>query len=170
MTRVRALGIWSILATGLLGVAIVTRSAGIERLRGESPRSEDTPVTARFAGHGRWRGRSPGDATRSWHVHAVKREDGSLRAKLSVPEAAELQDVTVEGHVDGRDLFGVLLNANGETITSFEATLDERGRGGKFVIGNGASGTWDYDAATGRELRRMMGVPEVEVAETGGLR
>jgi hypothetical protein len=90
----------------------------------------------------------------------VKWEDGSMRATLSVPGVAEFQGLRAEGHIDGRDVFGVLLNEKGEQLTTFEVTLDEDGHGGTYVMGNGDSGTWGFDAPTGREVRRLMGVEE----------
>jgi hypothetical protein len=39
-------------------------------------------------------------------------------------------------------------------------TLDEDGSGGTYVMGNGDSGTWGFDAATGREVRKLVGVEE----------
>jgi hypothetical protein len=121
-------------------------------------------ITHQFAGRGAWR--SQGFANRighSWQAHAVKWEDGSMRATLSVPGVAELQGLTAEGHIDGRDVFGVLANAEGEQLTTFEVTLDADGNGGTYVLGNGDSGSWGFDVATGREVRKLMGV-EADVA------
>jgi hypothetical protein len=125
----------------------------------------ESVVVQRFAGGGAWREPSSANGTgaekdpeRTWFVHAVQRGDGSVRAKLSVPGVPGFDDLTVEGQLIGDDAFGVLLDAKGTQIGTFNATLGRDGDGGTYVLGSGESGEWSYDAATRAEVRKAAGV------------
>lgn len=130
----------------------------------ESPLREpddERPVTQRFAGGGAWRGdtrgagtRSKHDAQRPWFIHAVERDDGSVRAKLSVPGVPGFDDLTVEGQLIGEDAFGVLLDSSGAQVGTFNVKLGRDGNGGTFILGTGEAGEWSYDAATRDEVRK----------------
>jgi len=129
--------------------------------------SADSPVTTAFSGEGRWSAaaeqRGPGGgqqgAGRSWHVNAVQREDGGVTAKVSVPGVPELDGLTIEGQMIDRDAFGVLLDAQGRQVTTFNATLRSDAVGGSFILGNGQAGEFEYGTATRGEVRRLLRLP-----------
>lgn len=81
----------------------------------------------------------------------------------------QLDGAAVEAQVIGREAFGVLLDEKGAQIATFNATLWGEGAGGSFVMGNGESGTWGYDATTQAEVVRLEALAEsqAEVVPTG---
>lgn len=133
----------------------------------------DQAVSTRFAGAGTWRDVEDKSATaRGWRIHALQRSDGGVQAKLSVPGVPELDGAAVEAQVIGSEAFGVLLDEKGAQIATFNATLWGEGAGGSFVMGNGQSGTWGYDATTKAEVVRLeaLAEPEAEALPAGAAR
>lgn len=113
----------------------------------------DETISRRFAGAGGWRSEAaPMEKNRPWRLHAVTSKDGSVKAKLSVLGIPGFEDLTVEGQVIERDAFGVLLDEKGQQVATFNAKLSADGNGGSFILGNGESGTWEYDERTKAEL------------------
>lgn len=81
----------------LILIVIHERTVGSEQADAGVLINPDAAVTQQFAGHGSWqRGQNAASDTHAWHVHALKRADGSITAKLSVPGATELQGVTAD--------------------------------------------------------------------------
>jgi len=122
-------------------------TTGLDASAGASSGS-DVPIADRFAGTGRWR--RPGDdltQQRGWRIHAVRRTDGSVQAKLSLGVPG-MEDVTVEAHVIGQDAFGILFDERGGRVATFNAKISADGRSGSFILGSGESGTWEHDAPT----------------------
>ena len=150
------------LAYGVGGIDTVAERAAADG--GDAPvraPDEERAVTQRFAGGGAWRGDTPGsraqgrrDTQRPWFIHAVERDDGSVRAKLSVPGVPGFDDLTVEGQLIGEDAFGVLLDGSGKQVGTFNVKLGRDGNGGTFILGTGEAGEWSYDAATRDEVRK----------------
>ncbi|MBX3024664.1 hypothetical protein KF840_07125 [bacterium] len=141
-------------------VAPLARKLVAQQRDGNDEHAE-RPIVHRLAGSGSWQGRmANADARwkegsgRPWFIHAIERDDGSVRAKLSVPGVPGFDDLTVEGQLDGDDAFGVLLNEKGVQVGTFNAKMARDGNGGTFILGSGESGSWSYDMNTGNEIRK----------------
>ena len=141
----------------MLGVVIVGWCVlGLKSTAGEIPAAavaetarDDRVVMEQFAGSGEWRRASASaEQNRAWRVHAVRRDDGSVKGKLSVLGVPGMQDVRIEGQIMQQDAFGVLLDERGTQVATFNAKLSPDGSGGSFILGSGDSGTWEYDART----------------------
>lgn len=157
-------GVFSLLSIGALSIASSPGHVAADGQRSVRQDGGETAIVQRFAGGGAWRGparadrmRGAEDAQRPWFIHAVRRDDGSVRAKLTVPGVPGFADLTVEGQLIGDDAFGVLLDANGTQVGTFNAKLGRDGNGGTFILGTGDSGEWSYDAATRDEIRKAAG-------------
>ncbi len=151
--------------TAVLAVATIVRAGrGTDGVRWDSRRIEaatagaqeykEPRVTQRMATHGHWRSqRDPSGAKRAWHIHSLKREDGSLKARLSVLGVPGMDGLTIEGHAQGSEAFGVLLDGTGAQVATFNATMFANGRSGTYSLGNGESGTWSYGGAAQEESK-----------------
>jgi hypothetical protein len=154
-------GVFSIISIGAVSIATSPGHVAADGQGSVRQDSGETAIVQRFAGGGAWRGDTPGsrtrgtrDAQRPWFIHAVERDDGSVRAKLSVPGVPGFDDLTVEGQLIGEDAFGVLLHSSGAQVGTFNAKLSRDGNGGTFILGTGETGEWSYDAATRDEVRK----------------
>ncbi len=128
--------------------------------RAKDGMEDAAPITQRFGGAGHWH--ADNDLVgphRSWRIHAFRREDGSIKAKLSVLGVPRFENVTVEGQIVEGDAFGLLLDDKGTEVASFNAKLSPDGFGGSFILGNGESGTWEYDARTKAALQESSDPP-----------
>lgn len=156
-------------ALGAIALILCTAASPFPALA-ESAQCVDRPVEpppTRFAGAGTWEPvADKSAAARGWRIHALQRDDGGVQAKLSMPGIPQLDGAAVEAQVIGSEAFGVLLDEKGAQIATFNATLWGEGAGGSFVMGNGQSGTWGYDATTKAEVVRLEALAEAQ-AEAG---
>lgn len=126
----------------------------------EDAESAPREAVRNFSGGGVWQDRAS-SAKRPWRVHLLRDAEGAIRAKLSVPGVAKLDGAHVEAQVIGREAFGVLLDEKGAQIDTFNATLQAAGAGGSFIMGDGQTGQWEYDARTKAEVVRLEGGEDV---------
>lgn len=116
-------------------------------------------IKQEFVGGGRWRTAAGGEAPgRGWRIDAVQDNEGAVKAKLSVLGVPGFEDVTIEAQMIEGEAFGVLLDQKGTQVATFNAKLSTDRSGGTFVLGNGESGIWEYDARTKAELDKAATV------------
>jgi len=158
----------------LVTMVFLSSSGAYEGSSGDDPNSvsvrvaveADAAIVDRFAGSGRWQrsGETHSDQ-KVWRIHAVRRDDGSVQAKLSAVGVPGMEDITIEGHIVGEEAFGVLLGDDGKQVTTFNAKISADGRSGSFILGRGESGTWEHDLPTRTQSEIVGAQPQREPEE-----
>lgn len=113
-----------------------------------------------FGGGGVWQDQAS-NVKRPWRIHLLRDAEGAIRAKLSIPGVVKLDGAQVEAQVIGQEAFGVLLDDKGAQIGTFNAILLPGGAGGSFIMGDGQTGQWEYDARTKAEVLRLQGGEDI---------
>lgn len=100
-------------------------------------------------GGGRWssEGNAPDDSRR-WHLDVQRAGDGALSGRVDLSGSPLAAAGNVVGKVDGRRVYGTILDDTGQEIATFHGVANPSGMHGTYRDRTGETGRWHWDEAS----------------------
>jgi hypothetical protein len=93
---------------------------------------------------GKWQSHRAAADKRDWRVQFKHMEDGSVEGRITVM-GGKLQQVRLQGRVDGGEVYGVLLDDNDSQVGNFSGKVDGQSASGTYRTNDGDDGEWSMN-------------------------
>jgi hypothetical protein len=115
---------------------------------GPSEAEEDlvdpTAVAERAVGAARWDSAHDDAGKRDLQVQIERLQDGSILGSVTVVGSSYLNNARLEGRVDDKEVYGVLVGTSGQQIGTFSGVVGDSGLSGTYTTIQGDSGAWNW--------------------------
>jgi hypothetical protein len=140
-------------------LVVCSLAAGARSNKGQLPSDHDTPKHDRHkpklpwgqrtkrqaSAQGRWHSRHlRSGEQRMWHGHGAQLQDDSVKGRVTIV-GGPVDEVNVDGHVQGNRVSGVIVDDNGTQLGTFSGAVSATGVAGTFTAINGETGDWGWD-------------------------
>ena len=144
----------------LLASAVMTVLDGAAASGQEETPSAPSEVE-QAAGAGRWESARDDAGKRDVQIQIERFDDSSIAGSISVVGSAYLNKARLEGRVDGKEVYCVLVGADDQQIGTFAGTVADTGLSGTYTTNQGDSGSWNWAAPAAAEvLKENTGIGE----------
>jgi hypothetical protein len=117
----------------------------------ESPKAVAQPPpinepagVSRAVGAGRWESVQDAGEKRDWQIQVERYDDGAIEGSIVVVGSPYLHKARLEGRVDGKEVYGVLLGDGEKQVGTFAGTVGDTGLSGTYRTEHGDSGNWSW--------------------------
>lgn len=142
MNNARQIGVVSLCVLLPLGTALLLPRATPAQLY-------DLESRGRAVGAGRWESAQATGEKRDWQIQIERFTDDSLAGSIIVIGSPYLHKARIEGRVDGKDVYGVLIADDDTQVGTFTGTVADTGLSGTYATKQGDSGTWTWAGPAG---------------------
>jgi hypothetical protein len=113
-----------------------------------SEEEETRGTTGQAVGAGRWQSQRDGLGSRDWHLQLKRFDDDSIEGSLIIV-GSELNNVRLEGRVDGDDVYGAMVDDSNRQVGTFTGSIFAGGVSGTYATTSGDTGNWTWAGPAG---------------------
>jgi hypothetical protein len=124
-------------------MTITSSTTSIAQLR------PDSEAVGRAVGAGRWESPNAAGDKRDWQIEIERFADDSIAGSIIVIGSPYLHKARIEGRVEGKEVYGVLVGDNESQVGTFSGTITDSGLSGTYTTKQGDSGNWSWAGPEG---------------------
>ena len=110
---------------------------------------ELSSIQTRAVGAGRWESTHAAGDKRDWQIEIERFTDDSIAGSIIVIGSPYLHKARIEGRVEGKEVYGVLVGDDDKQVGTFTGTIGDAGLSGTYTTDQGDSGSWSWAGPAG---------------------
>ena len=105
---------------------------------------DDPPSIEQAVGVGRWESAHDDAGKREVQIQIERFDNNSITGSLIVVGSSYLNKTRLEGRVEGKEVYGVLVGADSQQIGTFVGMVADSGLSGTYTTNQGDAGSWNW--------------------------
>ena len=127
---------------------LLTSQSVAESITTEPPSVSDT-IRQVAVGSGRWESSREAAGKNDWQIEVERFTDDSIAGSIIVIGSPYLSKARIEGRVDGKEVYGVLIGDDERQVGTFSGIVADNGVSGTYTTKQGDSGSWSWAGPAG---------------------